>query len=477
MSASTDRLVVHTLATPGLGDRSYVAVLDGFAIAVDIQRDLDRVEEILDREKATLGVVLETHIHNDYLTGGLALARRRGAEYVVPAGPRLGYSATRAEDGTTLTLGAMTLRTIDSPGHTDAHAAYSLHVGRGPAEVAFTGGSLLLGATGRSDLLGADRAEALARQQYWSVRRMARMLGGDARILPTHGFSSFCVAGTTVPSGDTVAEQLAVNPAYLLSEDEFVEDLLGKLGAYPSYYSFMGPRNAGGVAEAGLPEVPRLDLAETVGRTVSGATIVDVRDREAWADAHLPGSLSVDSRGALATWLGWITPIDTEIILVAASDDEADAAIRELHRIGFDSITGVHVTDGLRGIAEGISSTPMATFESLAQAMTAADEPLVVDARELAEWRSGHVRGAVHASAHEIVPTFQDALPVATPWVYCGAGFRAAVAASQLERLGSAAIVVQDDVARAAQAAVPWCDGTDCTDLACTASLALRAAA
>ncbi|HQF69865.1 MAG TPA: methyltransferase domain-containing protein, partial [Promineifilum sp.] len=109
-------------------------------------------------------------------------------------------------------------RSIATPGHTDAHAAFSVHVEDGSAAYAFTGGSLLLGATGRSDLLGRDKAEGLARQQHWSVRRMARLLAPETRIMPTHGFGSFCVAGSPVSSGDTVADQLSVNPAYLLGE-------------------------------------------------------------------------------------------------------------------------------------------------------------------------------------------------------------------------------------------------------------------
>lgn len=223
-------VIIHTLETPSLGDRSYLAIHDGWAVAVDVQRDLDRVESVLHEQRAHLGAVVETHIHNDYLTGGLVLARRYGAEYAVPSGPRLGYSATRVQEGSPIMVGSMTLRAINAPGHTDAHAAYSLHIADGHAAAAFTGGSLLLGATGRTDLLGREYAESLARRQYWSVRRLARILGGDAVVLPTHGFGSFCVAGSSVPSGDTIAEQLDANPAYLLTEDEFVTDLLGGSG-------------------------------------------------------------------------------------------------------------------------------------------------------------------------------------------------------------------------------------------------------
>jgi glyoxylase-like metal-dependent hydrolase (beta-lactamase superfamily II) len=468
MMSRTGDTTVRTIETPTLGDRSYLVIHGGWAVAVDVQRDLDRVEDLLRVEKAQLGAVLETHIHNDYLTGGLALARRHGAQYVVPAGPRLGYSATRALDGTTISVGAMTLRAIDSPGHTDAHASYSLQVDGGSISHAFTGGSLLLGATGRSDLLGLDRAEALARQQYWSVRRMARLLGGQARIMPTHGFGSFCVAGTSTPSGDTVEEQLAVNPAYLLDEEEFVADLLGKLGAYPAYYSFMGPRNSGGVQALDTP-VPILGEAAVLDAQDTGGLLVDIRPRADWAKRHITGSLSVDRAGALATWLGWIAPIDSRIALIAETRQAGEAGVRELRRIGFDYIVGMHATQSLDTIdPDRLTSTAVATFVQLGEAIDAGTDPLIIDTREATEWRSGHAVGAIHVSAHDFSSSFDGALPTATPWLYCGAGFRAAVAASQLERLGGTAIVVNDDVSGAEASEVPWCSGESCSDHVCT---------
>jgi hydroxyacylglutathione hydrolase len=468
MTSPSAEPIVMTIETPSLGDRSYVAIHDGWAVAVDVQRDLDRVEDILRAEKARLGAVIETHIHNDYLTGGLALSRRHNAQYVVPAGPRLGFSATRAVDGMTIAAGAMTLRAIDSPGHTDAHASYSLQIEDGPIGHAFTGGSLLLGATGRSDLLGLDRAEALARQQYWSVRRMARLLGGQARILPTHGFGSFCVAGSSTPSGDTVEEQLAANPAYLLDEEDFVTDLLGKLGAYPAYYAFMGPRNAGGV-QAHEGPVPILGEAAILDGQDSGVLLVDVRPRVEWAKAHVAGSLSVDATGAMATWLGWIAPIDQRLALIADTQHAGESAVRELRRIGFDDIAGIHVAADLSRLEpRRLAATRTASFVDLAEEVNGSADPLVIDAREASEWRSGHVTGAIHASAHDVVAMFDGAPPLTTPWIYCGVGFRAAIAASQLERLGIEAVMIDDDYARAEAAGIPTCAGTRCSDQLCT---------
>ena len=211
-----------------------MALADGWAVAVDPQRDLDRVELVLATHGLLLGAVLETHIHNDYVTGGLALARRHRVPYVVPAGPSLGYDARRVGDGDELHVGPLSIAVIDSAGHTDAHATYDVRTSGATSGVAFTGGSLLLGATGRTDLLGAELAEPLARRQHRSVRRLAGLLPGETRLCPTHGFGSHCAAGHATGGGATIADQVRHNPAFELEEDAFVAATLGVSAPIPA---------------------------------------------------------------------------------------------------------------------------------------------------------------------------------------------------------------------------------------------------
>ena len=146
---------VVVIETPNLGDRSYVVHLDGLAVVVDPQRDLDRVEAVLAEHGLTVTHVVETHIHNDYVSGGLVLARQLGAVYVVPAGYALDYDATQLGDGETFVSGRMAWRTVHTPGHTPQHLSYVVAVD-GKDAAAFTGGSLLFGSVGRPDLIGPD---------------------------------------------------------------------------------------------------------------------------------------------------------------------------------------------------------------------------------------------------------------------------------------------------------------------------------
>ena len=452
-------LEIITIETPSLGDRSYIAIVEHVAIAIDPQRDTDRIEEILVRRGATLHAVLETHFHNDYITGGLALARTTGAEYVVPTGPALGFDATRLEDDQQLRIGPMEIRVLDSAGHTDAHRTYEVrHVGA-KVGVAFTGGSLLIGGTGRTDLLGAHRAEELARKQYHSVRRIGETLPPATLLYPTHGFGSFCSAGPVVGGGATLTEQLRGNPAFTLSEESFVTSVLSRLGAYPRYFNLMGPRNIGFPAPADLSPLRRLTLEDAAALANGGRSkLVDVRPRAESAAGHVAKSLCIDGSGALASWFGWIASIDQPIGIIAQSINEASAAQRELQRIGVDFIVGAHIADQVlvqTSKVAPIVSTPRASFADLAVRIQRDPEIVIIDVREDDERADSYIEGSIHIPAHKLPTADLSTLKGREIWTHCGAGFRSAIAASLLERRGLRSTIVDDRFFVAREAGLP----------------------
>lgn len=440
---------ILTIETPTLGDRSYVVVADGWAIVIDPQRDIDRVEELLVRRGVRLGSVLETHFHNDYITGGLTLARSQGAEYVVPSGPAIGFDARRIGDGASLRVGPLEVRVIDSAGHTDAHMSYEVRIKGEAHGVAFTGGSLLLGGTGRTDLLGGDRAEELARKQYRSVRRLGGQLPPATLIYPTHGFGSFCSAGPIEGGGTTLTEQLRTNMAFTTSEDDFVATVLSRLSPFPSYFGFMGPRNTGFPVSPRLDRLKELRLADVAALAANDRTrILDVRAREFSAAAHLEGSLCIDGSGPLASWFGWIAPIDQPTCIIAGTEQEAAAAQRELMRIGVDFISGAHITPGFsKGEEHGalkVASTPRASFADLAVRLKQDPAIAILDVRESNERATSHIAGSLHIAAHQLPDADLTVLQGKEVWTHCGAGFRSTIAASLLERRGVRSTIVDD---------------------------------
>jgi len=193
------------IETPTLGDRSYLVHDGEVALVVDPQRDIDRVLALADAAGVRITHVFETHIHNDYVTGGLALAKATGAAYHVNAADDVAYQRVPVNDGDVIDVSdVLRIRVIATPGHTYTHLSYSLESGSEHVGV-FSGGSLLFGSTGRPDLLGPDHTHALVHHQFASAHRLATELPDQTQVLPTHGFGSFCAA--TESEGDLVHDR------------------------------------------------------------------------------------------------------------------------------------------------------------------------------------------------------------------------------------------------------------------------------
>jgi len=200
-------VAVIPIETPTLGDRSYLVHDGEVAFVVDPQRDIDRVLALLEDRGLRLTHVFESHIHNDYVTGGLALARRTGAEYLVNAADQVSFERTPVRDGEVLRIGPrMRVTAVATPGHTFTHLSYVL-ADAGEQTAVFSGGSLLYGATGRPDLLGTQHTGALVRAQHASARKLAGMLPDAAEVFPTHGFGSFCAATQSEAVNSTIGRE------------------------------------------------------------------------------------------------------------------------------------------------------------------------------------------------------------------------------------------------------------------------------
>jgi hydroxyacylglutathione hydrolase len=433
---------VSIIETSGLGDRSYVVTDGDTAVVVDPQRDIDRVLEAAGGTRITH--VLETHIHNDYVTGGLELSQTVDAEYVVPAGEDLGYRARRVRDGDIVDAGPIVLRVIHTPGHTEHHVSYELQGPDGNGVGVFTGGSLLFGSTGRTDLVGDDETEALTRAQYQSVRRLADEVPADAEVYPTHGFGSFCSASAVEQDSSTIGRERGTNPALTKDEQDFVDELLAELSAYPAYYAHMGVINSEGPAAVDLSNPTPVKADELRRRLESGEWVVDLRHRVAFAAGHLAGSLGFELSGSFVTYLGWLHPWGTALTLIAENDDQIADARRELARIGIDDISGAaHI--------ESVSSAVQRWYrvaDFVALAAAGIDAVVILDVRQADEFADSHITGAVNVPLHEL-PDRVGELPVGQIWVHCASGYRASIAASILDRNGRDVVLVDDEFGKA----------------------------
>ncbi|NDU71509.1 MBL fold metallo-hydrolase [Actinomadura sp. DSM 109109] len=451
---------VQVVETSSLGDRSYLAHDGRVALVVDPQRDIDRFLALAGRLDVRITHVAETHLHNDYVSGGLALAKATGAAYLLSADESVEFDRTAIADGDEIAVSeALRIRAVATPGHTFHHVSYILS-GQGGPEGVFTGGSLLFGTTGRTDLLGSEHAKLLAQRQHASAHRLADLLPDGAHVWPTHGFGSFCSASQSDAASSTIGQERRANPALRLEADDFVTRTLDGLDAYPAYYAHMGVRNSAGADLLDLTPARTADPAELRDRIAAGEWVVDLRSRKAFAQRHLAGTLSFGLDGAMSTWLGWLAPWGAPLTLLGDSPEQIAAAQRELARIGIDrpaAAASGEPEQWAGGDAARLRETPVATFTDLAAArsgrvprhLPAPDA--VLDVRMTSEWRDGHVEGAVHIPLPELAGRL-DELPDGAIWVHCGSGYRAAAATSLLQRAGHRTVHIDDAYSEAASA-------------------------
>lgn len=440
---------IITIETPELGDRSYIVHDGKGAVVIDPQRDIDRVLAITTSRNLQITHVLETHMHNDYVTGGLTLAQMTGAEYCVSGADPVKFERRALSDGDVIESGAMSFRAVTTPGHTQTHLSYVLSSGGKPVAV-FTGGSMLYGATGRTDLVSPDLTDELTHAQFRSVRRLAEELPAETEVYPTHGFGSFCAANAAsatreVGNASTIKTEQLQNPALTTEdEEEFVRQLIAGLGSYPRYYAHMGYANLNGPVAADLSLPSAVDPEELMRRIKAGEWVVDLRSRQAYAKGHLRGTVGAEMGNSFATFFGWLVPWGVPITLVGDSPEEVLDAQRNLARIGIDRASGQYTGD-IEALASvgPMSSYPIATFAELAKARTERDVE-VIDVRHPEEFAVDHIEGARNIPFEDLPKRAHETSQDKELWVHCKSGYRASLGASLLDRAGRRVVMIDD---------------------------------
>ncbi len=434
---------IKAFHTPGLGDTTYLVTHEDTGVLVDPQRDAERFLEAAEAAGVPVRYVLETHLHNDYVSGGYEAAHRARAKLVLPAAAGAAFDHVPAFHLEDLEVGdGLIIRPIHTPGHTPEHVSY-LVLMNGQAVGLFSGGSLLAGSAGRTDLHGLPRARQLAILQHGSLRRLAS-LPDDVVVYPTHGAGSFCSASTSGQGSSTIGNEKAHNPA-LLERDPaaFARVQLEGLQPYPRYYAHMGPINLLGPTPLPTNEPPTLTAPDLVGLGDQVA-VLDGRPREEFAAGHIPGSISIELGEQFGVWTGWLLPFNTPLVLVLAEGQDLDQAVVQLTRIGFDNVRGV-----IRELAEwSANGRPLSQFETVApeqfaDAIARGHVDQILDVRSPAEWETGHIERSVHRYVPDLVTLapaeFSPEKPV---WVACAGGYRATIAAGLLERAGFRPVVL-----------------------------------
>jgi hydroxyacylglutathione hydrolase len=426
--------------TKALGDSSYLVVSGQSAAVVDPQRDVRPYLQAAHEAGATIDHVVETHLHNDYLSGGPELAAR-GASIVAPAGANLKFEHQPITDGEGVSVGDARLTAIAAPGHTYEHTAYLALDEEGRNVGAFTGGSILVGSAGRTDLLGDEHTEKLTRLQWETAKRLAGMLAPETDILPTHGSGSFCTSsGGGGQRRSVLKEEQANNPVLEIPDfDAFRRFHLGYLAPIPSYYREMAPINRRGAPVVGEPPRPRALTPDQVAGLK--APVVDVRSRLEYAAAHVPGSVSAEEGSSMLAYLTWMLPFNSPLALVTTTEGEAERVTLDLFRIGFEQVVGYLPI--IRWLEAGRELESIQTVGKDEAARLLQQGHPVLDVRFEREHRTDPVPGA-RQLPFDRFHDWADAVEHKEPLLFCASGQRSTIVASFLKKRGLEPIVLVD---------------------------------
>lgn len=430
------------IKTPGLAHVAYLLGDEGEAVVVDPRRDVDEYLELARNQKLTIKYVLETHRQEDFVIGSMEIAEKTGAKIVSLDHPLFGHSDIRLRDGEELKLAGFTLRALHTPGHTPESTCYAVYLKDLPhvAWGVFTGDTLFIGETGRTDLTDPKKTRENAAILYDVIHEKLVPLGDQTLLFPAHGSGSVCGGNIAERDQSTIGLERASNPVFTKTRDEMIEGKLTERIPRPPYFKLMEKVNLRGGAPVAkkMDQVPLLQPKKFAGESKQGV-ILDAREPEAFAGGHIPGSYSL-WKGGLAVFGGWLLDQTTPVYLVLAEMSHLKDALFALARQGADEVAGVLAggfeawRDAGLPIEHSGTISPRELSESL-------DRYVVLDVRDDSEFESeGHIAGAAHLYVGYLdthLERVQKALASKdTVVTVCSVGHRASLAASILKRRG-----------------------------------------
>lgn len=418
----------------------------GRAVVVDPQRDISQYLADAEAQGLRIERVFETHFHADFLSGHLELAAVTGAVVSYGVGAETDFPVETLADGQRLSLGEVVLEVRATPGHTPESISIVVFErdGSDPWGV-LTGDALFVGDVGRPDLLASAgwTSEQLARRLFQSLHGKLMTLPDSTRVFPAHGAGSACGKHMASATASTIGEQRTTNYALApMSEDDFVTAVTEGQPVVPPYFSFAADANrrAHDLLDDHHPPAV-LDAASLQQCVRDGALLIDTRAPEAFASAHVRGSINVPLDSRFAEYAGDVARPGQPIVVVADPGRETEARVR-LARIGFDRVEGA-IIDVEHLLADQLQLAVAAsrvTAGDLATWRADAPDLQVVDVRNPAE----HEQGAIPGARSLPLPTLLDAVgtldPAAPTVVYCASGVRSSIAASLLRAKGFARV-------------------------------------
>ncbi len=426
-----------------LAHASYLVGSGGVGVVIDPQRDIGQYLETARERGLTIRHIIETHLHADFVSGHRELAEATGAQIYLGDGSGAEFDHVPVRDGDEILLEDCKLQFLQTPGHTEESVSIVLNdLEKRPSapSVVFTGDTLFIGDVGRPDLSKKHTPQELAGMLYDSLHNKILRLPDDVQVYPAHGAGSMCGRNMSEEHSSTIGREKQTNYALRpMGRQAFVEMMTTDLPARPEYFAQDVELNRkGAVALSDLAPLRALKAEEVERLRAASAILLDVRAAREFAAAHVPGSINVGLGGQFATWAAVAVGLDREIVLVGEHQDAVEEARIRLARVGIERVAGYLESglDGWRRSRLTLAVTAQVSASELSSRMRDDDDLVVVDVRQPAEWRLGHVPGAVHYALTELQHRLRELDPRRVTAVYCKGGYRSSIAASLLESHG-----------------------------------------
>ncbi len=411
----------------------YLGSADEAAI-IDPQRD---VQQYLDEAAANgqrIKYVIETHSHADFVSGHLELAGKTGAEIIYGKRAKTVFPTHFVSDGDELSVGAIKLRFLETPGHTPEGitiVAEDTEDSAAPLKM-FTGDTLFIGDVGRPDLVGSKgfTAEQMAEMLYYSLHNSILAYPDETEVYPAHGAGSLCGKSLSKETWSTLGNQRQFNYALQpMSVEEFVKIVAADQPEVPMYFPKSAATNLEGSKSLDEIAAPRkLSTDEIKG---FDGVVIDVRSSVEYGAAHIPNAVNIWLAGQFASWAGTMIPIGTQIAIAADTAEQVDEAVMRLARIGHDTAAGFILMSEFTSETKSVEQVSVNRLNEVID-----DDIQLIDVRRVAEYSAAHAIGAVNMPLDKL-PNETDRLdPEKTTYVICQSGYRSSLATSILENAG-----------------------------------------
>jgi hydroxyacylglutathione hydrolase len=435
---------VRLFRDEGLGNGSYlVRTGDARAVLIDPDRRFRRYLAAAEEAEVELTAVLDTHLHADFVSGAHDLRAATGAELYEPAEAGVPFPHRPVEPGEHIDLDDVEVEVLASQGHAPEHVSYVFRRQDDDAPVLFSGGALIVGGAARTDLAGPELTDRLTGNAYDTLQHAFEDLPGETLLMPTHGAGSFCSTGTSGSEHtSTLGAERVSNPLLGMTEDAFVHEWPPTFPRTPVYFARMREVNWSWPRLRSDIEPPRpLDArAFAAAASEHGAVVVDVRDKDAYAEGHGQGALAIPFRDSFPTWIGWLVPPEAKLLFVL-DDVSLDEVVDACLLVGLERFAG-YLDGGIeawRAAGLPVRSLPGIVSEDAVPWLEMG--ALALDVREPDELERGRVAGSVAVPLGDL-PRRTNELPGGRPLlVYCSSGMRSTTAASILERAGVGPVV------------------------------------